>query len=137
MSDFMLPEDDDLAIERQRVFNQRRAFVAGLRELASFVDAHPDLPLPIASNHNAFVNTKAELAALARSGVRWEKSANGNYFYLRVTFTGGHSFDVNVQREQVCRKVVTGTHLEPAVPAHEVEDFHWVCDEPLLAEGRS
>ena len=117
------------------ITDERQAYVLGLRELADFLDAHQGLPMPVGLNHNSFVYSKAELAALARTGVRWEKDWNGDFFYLRVTFSGGHTYDVNVNREQVCRKIVTGTRIQAAVPAHEVEEFHWVCDEPLLADG--
>ena len=115
------------------ITDERQAYVLGLRELADFLDAHQGLPIPVGLNHNSFVYSKAELAALARTGVRWEKDGNGGFFYLRVTFSGGHTYDVNVQRSEVCRKVVTGTRIQPAVPAREVEEFYWVCDEPLLA----
>lgn len=121
---------EDAAAEKER----RRAYVSGLRQLANFMEAHPDLPVPYAGAANAFVNSKADLAALARStGVRWAKAASDDYFCLLVHFHGGHSYELNVSREQVCRKVVTGTRIEPAKPEQVVEEFHWVCDEPLLA----
>ena len=112
---------------------ERQEFVAGLREMAAFLENNPDLPMPISGGHNAFVETRAELAAIART-MAWDKNANGDYFYLSRRFTGGHSYEINVHRSEVCRKVVTGTKVILAVPEHEVEEFHWVCDEPLLAE---
>jgi hypothetical protein len=117
----------------------RAAYIRGLREVAAFLEAHPDLPTPsYGGSLNAFVSTRADLAAIARvRGVKWEKSADPNYFYLQVHFAAGFSYDVNVQRDQVCRRVVTGTRIEPAKPAQVVEEFHWVCDEPLLTEARS
>ncbi len=127
MSDAMLSEVDT---HRQR----SAEFVKGLREFADFLAAHPDLPVPVAGSHNAFAADKAMLATIARTGVRWTKRAIDEWFYLSVSFTGGHTYDVNLSREQVCRKVVTGTRLVPAVAAREVEEYHWVCDEPLLAE---
>ncbi len=121
--------------ETERLANERRAYVQGLRELAAFVETHA-VPLPYAGSANAYVLNKADLASIARStGMRWQKSADDNFFYIRVQFSGRHSYDVNVSRESVCRKVVTGTRIEPAKPATTVEEFHWVCDEPLLAEG--
>lgn len=116
--------------------SERAEFIAGLHELADFLEAHPDLPLPCDQSHNVFMSDKADIAALARAaGGRWEKGADPNYFYLKVKFAGGHSYDLNVNREKVCRKVVTGTRVQPAKPELEVEEFHWVCDEPLLAEA--
>lgn len=113
---------------------QRRAYVTGLRALADFIEAHPALPLPYAGSANAYAADKAELQTIAREpGVKWEKAADANFFYLKTRFVGGHSYDVNVDRPAVCRKVVTGTRVIPAKPEETVDEFHWICDEPLLA----
>ena len=112
----------------------RSNYVQGLRELAAFVEAHPEIPLPYAGSHNAFVQSKADLAIVAKAcGGKWAKNATEDYFYISKAFAGGHAYEVNVSRETVCRKVVTGTRMEPAVEAREVEEFHWICEEPLLA----
>jgi hypothetical protein len=114
--------------------DERNEYVQGLRELADFIEAHPDAPLPFVGAHNAFVDDKTRLGAIVRAcGGRWEKSATEDYFYIRRTFAAGHTYEVNVSREQVCRKVVTGTRIEPAQPEREVETYKWVCEEPLLA----
>lgn len=113
--------------------DERREYVQGLRELAAFLEAHPALPLPFACAQNAFVNDKAALASVAKCGGKWEKDASPDYFYIRKAFPGGLSYDVVISREAVCRKVRTGTRIEPAKPEQEVETFEWVCDEPLLA----
>lgn len=113
---------------------ERSDYTQGLRELADFIDAHPDIPLPYAGAHNAFVENKAQLGLIARAvGGRWDKKGTTDYFYIKREFAGGHSYEVNVSREQVCRKVKTGTRIEPAKPEQEVETFEWVCEEPLLA----
>ena len=115
---------------------ERIDYVQGLRELAAFVELHPEIPLPYAGAHNAFVTNKADLSIVARAcGGRWGKNSTDDYFYIRKSFAGDHAYEVNVSRKTVCRKVVTGTRLEPMRPAQEVEEFHWVCDEPLLAEA--
>lgn len=117
--------------------NDRRDYVQGLRELADFIEAHSDVPLPWPSAQNAFIADKTGLAAIARAcGGRWEKNATESFFFIRKAFTGGHAYEVNVTRETVCHKVRTGTHIEPATPEREVETFKWVCDEPLLAGGQ-
>lgn len=112
--------------------DRRRAYVQGLRELASFIEASAALPCPYGTSFNAFVNNKADLADIARSGTRWDKGVSGNYFFLRKEFAGGHTYEINVNREQVCRKVVTGTEIVPAQPEQVVETVEWICDEPLL-----
>lgn len=115
---------------------ERQAFVGGLRQLADFIEVHAELPLPMPSNHNAFVFDRVVLAAIARTaGVKWNKSPVGGYFALSVVFDGGTTYEVNIPRDQVCRKVITGTRVEPATPEREIETYEWVCDEPLLANS--
>ena len=111
----------------------REDYVKGLREVADFIEAHPDAPLPVTTMHDAFVHDKSVLAVVAKvCGGRWEKRAGDSYFYMRKMFSGGHHYDVNISRASVCRKVATGTIIRPAEPECEVETYHWVCDEPLL-----
>jgi hypothetical protein len=113
----------------------RRAYINGLRQLAAFLEDHPELPCPWAPSHLVGAKDKATLIAIARTpGIRWQKDFDSNeYFSLKATFDGGHVYDVYVPRQEVCRKVVTGTRLEPAKPEQQVEEFHWVCEEPLLS----
>lgn len=121
---------EDLDDARQREQERLDQCVAGLRQLADFIEAHPALPVPYGTNLNVFTEDKTELAALARVGnVRWEKHANGEYFYLKAHFAGGHSYEININRAKVCRKVVLGSHVEPA---KVVEDVEWICEESLL-----
>lgn len=111
----------------------RRDYVQGLRELAAFVEMHPEIPLPWAGSQNAFVNDKADLAAIAKIvGGRWAKGVSPDFFFIRKEFAGGFSYEANIGRESVCKKVVTGTRIEPAQPEREVEIVEWICDEPLL-----
>lgn len=110
----------------------REEFIAGLREAADFLEANPALPTqstPITIN--VFVETKAELAAIARTG-QWDKSGNDNHFWIKRE-VGAISYEVNIARSKICRRVVTGTRVVPAREAEVVEDVEWVCDEPLLA----
>jgi hypothetical protein len=116
---------------------ERQAAIDGLRQLADFIEQHPGVPLPVANGNNAFVWSRETLAAIARTpGVRWEKGAEGNYFSLSVSFAGGYSYSINIEREQVCRKVVTGTRILPAQPEREVEECEWRCEDSLLAGAR-
>lgn len=120
--------------EQKEAIQRRNAYIMGLRSLATFLETHPTLPCPYTGQSaNAFVYTKPDLATIARSNdVKWRKGVSGGYFYLAIDFVGGHSYEVNVDREQVCRKVVTGKRLQPAVAEHEIEEYEWICDEPLL-----
>lgn len=114
---------------------RRRACVNGLRQMATFIEEHPELPVPLGVGLNVFVSDKGQLAEVARvGGVKWEKCANGDFFYIKANFEGEHSYEVNISRKEICRRVVTGTRVEPAQPEREVEIVEWVCnDEPLLA----
>lgn len=115
----------------------RALYIKGLRELATFLEEHPELPHPpCPSTQLVTVDTKAELAAIARvSGVRWDKDFQSeHYFALKTAFHGDVVYGVFIERSQVCEKHSLGTKLIPATPEHEVENFRWVCnDEPLLA----
>lgn len=135
-TDSILPEDAPKVTPEQQ---RRRDYLTGLRELANFLESHPDLPIPGEMAHQVYVFSRERLAAVAREpGVRWEKSsdAGSDYFKLRVPFCGDQSYEVFTTRDEVCRKVVTGTRLIPATPEHEVETYEWVCDEPLLAGAK-
>ena len=111
--------------------DRRAAFIQSLRDCADFLDRHPSVNVPRYVNLNVFVNTREEIAAHARV-TSWEKVYNDTWFYLRKEFGTDLSLDITVQRETVCRKVVTGTRVVPAKPEHEVEDIEWVCDDVSL-----
>ncbi len=111
---------------------ERDDVIQGLRELADFLEQHPDVPAPAYNTLNAQAWSKEALTLAARAA-SWTKDYNDNYFSLRRMFPGYLTFDVYVERNTICRKVVTGTRLEPAQPEREVETYERVCDEPLLA----
>ncbi len=116
--------------------DRRRRFIDGLRELAIFMETHPDVEAPAYSVLNVFVHEREELARMA-AGASWEKVYMDDYFVLRRSFAGDDiQLDLTASRDQVCRKVVKGMRIIPATPEHEVEDVEWVCDEPLLGGAR-
>ncbi len=110
----------------------RARIVQGLRELASFLEAHPEVPTPYVGTQNAFVQTKEEIAAVARVG-SWEKKWIDDWFSLDHAFSGDVKLSVNVARAQVCERVVTGKQIIPAQPEREIDVYEWHCDESLLA----
>jgi hypothetical protein len=105
----------------------------GLRELADFLDAHPAIELSTPT-HLVYVQSRELLADMARLG-GWRKVYSDDYFHLSRMFAGDVELQVFTDRATVCRKVVTGTRVEPAKPEREVEIVEWVCDEPLLAHA--
>jgi hypothetical protein len=109
---------------------ERDQFIRGLREAADFLDAHPELEVPSTLlTVNVFVESKDELMAMARGSGKWDKGGNDNFFYLTREI-GSVKYDINVQRTQVCKRVVVGTEV---IPQQVVEKVEWICDEPLLA----
>ncbi len=62
------------------------------------------------------------------------------WFTLRRTFCDDLRFDVSIKRDEVCRKIVIGTKIEPATeerlipaqPEREVPVEEWICDESIL-----
>ena len=111
--------------------------IQGYRELADFLEGHAAiLPQGMERYSRTFngvsLDTSDEVAALAKTGGRWEKTTAGNYFYIIREFAGGVKFYGATDREHVCRRIVVGTDVIPAQPEHEVERVEWHCDQPLL-----
>jgi hypothetical protein len=105
-----------------------------LRDLADFLEQHEEVPPVYSMTLNAFTHTKEELQDVARKGAPWEKIYEAGYFSLRKRF-GPVTLDINLNREKVCRRVVTGTRIVPAQPAepeHEEDIVEWVCEDPIL-----
>lgn len=111
---------------------RRAAFVRGLRELAECLERTPEIPVPYGTLLNCFVGSREHVAQIARTGP-WQKRYVDTWFTLTRDFAGGVRLDVNVERVQVCERVVVGTETVPAQPAHEVEIVEWRCADSLLA----
>ncbi len=131
----------------------RNSYTAGLRALADFLDAHPDIRLPytgtavpltiylLRSSREDFV-----AAVKALPGKREKVVDDHGTFRVRAHF-GNIPVEVVAYRDAVCERVVTGTRAvtrevpDPqalaAVPTttltETVEDVEWVC-APLLSE---
>lgn len=134
--------------------NARREYNDGLRQLADFLDAHPEVPLPYMGSYQTGTfqptmsiiligdDQKEILADIARAMGTAAKRVDDDRFRQ----FGGIALSVSASREQVCERVVVGTHEEiveepdaealAAVPTRKVtkvvEDVEWKCT-PLLA----
>jgi hypothetical protein len=115
----------------------RELVIAGLREFADFLDAHPAIPAT-PQKFLCCILDRDEFLKLARV-TSWRKVYESpNFFTLRKTFGSGAELDVYTDRENVCRKVVKGTRFvaaQPATEAHEEEIVEWVCEEASLLAG--
>lgn len=117
-------------------------YADGLRRLADFIDAHPDLFRDTCElTVNLFAENREEFAEKARQLGSAEKVEMGGWYVLRKKF-GPHRLDLNIAREYVCTQVQTGTRTvskpDPevlaTVPTVEVEEpvYEWQCPDSLL-----
>jgi hypothetical protein len=137
----------------------RTAYIAGLREIADFLETHPDVELPYLTSIQTgrWENTldvyltgsgqRAQLAAYGRALGKFEKTANsGDRFKIFRRF-GGITLVVSAGRDEVCERVVVGTtEVTREVPDPEilatvptitvtemVDEVRWEC-RPLLQD---
>lgn len=113
------------------------ALAAGLRELADWLEEHPEQAdaVVLSLTVNVCVFDREGIVAAARAMGTAEKVYDvDSYFTVRRKF-GSVWLDFFCNRDRVCRRVVVDTIAVPerVVPAHTEEVVEWVCDEPLLA----
>ncbi len=108
------------------------------RKIADTLDMLPDFPehtvtcnvgaAPAVAIHGL---TKDELVVLVRGLGRVAKNASGGTFWVNGDYDGVDVTGFAADREDLCRRVVTGRRTVPA-QAERVEDIvEWVCD-PIL-----
>jgi hypothetical protein len=113
----------------------KQEYVDGLRELADWLERNPDFIPPYQPLRvDVFTDDQMEFARKAkRLGGRREKLGSSSYFFVRRKF-GPHYLDVNVGREQVCKRVVVGTREVLAQEARVEEIVEWECAPGILAQ---
>ena len=127
--------------------------VNGLRELADFIEQHPETHNALGYNNLAVTinhpcNSRDEIVQTRRSlGGRWDKQESEDYFTIRRSFGPLANYDLYASRRLVCEKRVVGkkerVELAPdpeavaALPllprTVEEEEIEWVCPPSLLA----
>jgi hypothetical protein len=118
----------------------RDNYIKGLREMADFLAANPDFPLP---SNEVFISCPRDKEHFAQGvrmiGERGKKSFDDNWANYTATF-GEVRLVLFISREQVCRRIVERVeHIpEHMEPARDREIVRWECDEPWLdaAEDR-
>lgn len=114
---------------------QRQLTVAGLRQLADWLEANPDVPVTKYDQVGvvAFGSGKAEAGAVALAAPKMDKRYTSGLFEGSVKFAGNVRYEINIAREQVCTKRVVGTkHVEEVTyPAHDEDVVEWDCT-PIL-----
>lgn len=117
-------------------------YACGLRELADWIEAHPEVQLPEASVA-VYAEDRKEIAAkIMRALSPCEKDYDGDMFHLKRKF-GPIELRFVFLRDAVCTPRVVGKrmvkeHIRPGIPervipAHEENVVEWDC-EPTLGE---
>lgn len=130
-------------------FSERDELVAGLRELADFLDSPRGLELPAlgvaatawpqeydpVTYETVPGRSKRIMQRAARALGKADKRHEGHYFSLLRKF-GPVRLELTTYREQVCEKVIIGTKEVPEVtyPARTEDVVEWVCSDSLLAK---
>lgn len=112
---------------------KREAFIQGLRQLATYLEERPELPVPpFGETIHVFVSTKEEFQQVARDMGHADKQFNGDWASLNRKF---ESVEVQytIERQQVCARKVVGTR---EVPAHSEDIVEWSCSESILADAK-
>lgn len=137
---------------------ERAAFTTGLRQIADWLDAHPEVPLPYLSSVATgryeptlpwylMAGERDVIAAMGRAMGTFDKRGDDDKFRIFRRFAG-IAVCAQIDRDEVCERVVIGTReVTEEVPDPEalaavpkvtvtttVEDVEWRC-MPLLAEG--
>jgi len=121
-------------------------YANGLRMIADFLEAHPEIKLPEAQLSCYAIFNKDEAAAVVRAMGNVKKEYDDNLFLLSKDF-GAINLRYVGQRSAVCEKVQVGMkevpeHVEPAVeaqpervvPTHTEPVYEWKCGSILAPE---
>lgn len=133
--------------------------IAGIRELADWLESHPEIPIPYAlSGHSEYGYTlvharhgeaqAAVIAAVARAlpgKVTKDVYDHDRMFDITGRLPGGIYVKAIADRDEVCERVVTGTREvteevpDPTAPkltvTRTVEDVEWVCGSILAGQS--
>ena len=119
-------------------------YVAALRALADFFEAHPSLPGGFLDYVNIIVPAE-DLPSVAKTLGTCEKKVDDAYFSL-IKKVGACTVEFFNFRSKVCRQIVVGKKIIPEttipareaqiIPEHEEDDVRWECPESLLAQGQ-
>jgi hypothetical protein len=120
-------------------------YANGLREIADWIEAHPEVEIPENNISCYTMNTKADASRVLRSMSPCKKEYSSELFQIKRKF-GPITLSYVMYRKAVCvakvvgKKVVPETR-EPArtieipekvTPEHTEDIIEWDCTEPLL-----
>lgn len=110
-------------------------YAKGLRELADFVELHPEFGEPYQYEFNVFGTDKNALTKFVQASGNVMKDTDANFFFVTKKFSGGVRLNFNVRHENICEKVEIGRKIVPAreetvlpaQPEHEEIQYSWKC----------
>lgn len=123
---------------------EREEFIAGLRDLADWLEERPELPGPVGGERVLVFTQDAETFReyLGHMGAV-EKNYSGDDYARAIKRFGPINYEVFTDREKVCRRVQVGTRtVAQEVPVEDVETktveveepvYEWDCS-PFLAD---
>jgi hypothetical protein len=135
-------QDPDITSSYEHERRDRARFVAGLHEVAVWLDQHPTVELPESTITCYAMNDSPEVVALImRAMGKCEKQASDNgLFYLKKKF-GPITLQYIFDRNTVCTAKVVGHKDVPeeviparTIAAHSVPILEWDC-QPVLKAG--
>lgn len=106
---------------------RRASDIAGLRQLANWLEDHPGIEAPYAMGGAVFVELAEARDFMAEAPGGWDKRDSGDYWAYGRQFAGHVTYTAYVARENLCRKVQIGTKTVDAVPEHDEPIYRWEC----------
>jgi hypothetical protein len=111
---------------------ERQAKIDGLRALAGWLEANPEVPIPYAIDATVFTDM-AEARAIRKHAHGWSKGGSGDWLTYMLSFAGdgysGVGYHILVAKADAsCRRVQKGVKHVEAVEAHDEPVYEWVCD---------
>src|SRR5882762_2054563 len=124
---------------------KRKQYIPGLREMADFLESHPEVICPCTNELTIFGASKEQIEIGARAFGKADKVYLSEHFQLRKPFgMGAWHIEFWSPREVVCERVVVDTEEvdeqvfpEQVIPAHTKEIVEWRCSPILATEGGS
>lgn len=113
----------------------------GLRELADFLDEHPEFPSPPIGAIYIRCYNRAELVRCAKLFKPFEKSIDSGGDYVLARKFGPLSIKLYTSRANVCTRRVVGQEWEEGKPAREategrmVDVLKWTCPDNILSDN--
>ena len=115
----------------------REEQIQGLREIADFLEQHPEVPV-LTHDMSIYPENKLEsVKAIVRTGGHWDKDYNDTFFVLSRKFAGLKLRAV-FSREVVCKRIEKTVYVEeqvlPAreevvIPATTKKIVEWDCND--------